>query len=89
VNADVVMTVIANGCYRWLSQQLKGCERMEPKQLFRKFVQTAGDITVDGDDVIVTLDTRAHNPIIAQAQLDRDAQPITWLQNKRLRLQFK
>ncbi|MBM3335014.1 sigma-70 region 4 domain-containing protein [Candidatus Sumerlaeota bacterium] len=89
VHADVVMTVLANGCYRWLSQRLKGCERMEPKQLYRKFVETGGHLTVRGDELIVSFDRRAHNPVIAQARLDQDAPSIPWLQNKRLRLEFK
>jgi len=89
VHADVVMTVLANGCYRWLSQRLKGCERMEPKQLYRKFVETGGHLTVRGDELVVSLDQRAHNPVIAQARLDHDAPSIPWLHNKRLHLEFK
>ena len=89
VHADVVLTVLANGCYRWLSQRLKGCTRMEPKQLYRKFVETAGDIAIQGEDLVVTLERRAHNPVIAQAQLDHNPTPIPWLQNKRLRFEFK
>ena len=89
VHADVVLTVLANGCYRWLSQRLKGCERMEPKQLYRKFIETGGHLSVRGDELVVSLDRRAHNPVIAQAQLDHDPQPIAWLQNKRLRFEFK
>lgn len=89
VHADVVLTVLANGCYRWLSQRLKGCERMEPKQLYRKFVETGGHLAVRGDQLVVTFDRRAHNPVLAQARLDHDAPPIPWLQNKRLRLEFK
>jgi hypothetical protein len=88
VHADVVMTVLANGCYRWLSQQLKGCERMEPKQIYRKFVETAGRVSVRGEDLVVAFERRSHNPIIAQACLDQDAAPIPWLQNKRLRFEF-
>ncbi|MCX5757633.1 MAG: hypothetical protein NTU83_03830 [Candidatus Hydrogenedentes bacterium] len=89
VHADVVMTVLANGCYRWLSQRLKGCAGMEPKQLYRKFVETGGHIAIQGENLVVTFDRRAHNPVIAQAQLDQNAKPIPWLQNKRLRFVFK
>ena len=89
VHADVVMTVLANGCYRWLSRRLKGCERMEPKHLYRKFVETGGHLTIRGEELVVTFDRRAHNPVIAQAHLDQNAPPIPWLQNKRLRLEFK
>ena len=89
VHTDVVMTVLANGCYRWLSQRLKGCSTMEPKQLYRKFVETGGHVTVRGDQLLVSLDRRSHNPIIAQAALDRDPRPIPWLAGKRLRLDFR
>jgi len=89
VHADVVMTVLANGCYRWLAQRLKGCERMEPKQLYRKFVETGGHLCIQGDELVVSLDRRSHNPLITQAHLDHDPHPIPWLNNKRLRLEFK
>jgi transposase len=89
VNTDVVMTVLANGCYRWLSQQLKGCEKMEPKQLYRKFVETGGHLSLTDDEISVSFDRRAHNPVIAQAHLDRQPQPIPWLGGKRLRFSFK
>jgi hypothetical protein len=89
VHLDVVLTVMANGCYRWLSQQLKGCAKMEPKQVYRKFVETGGHLTIKKNEIIVTFDRRSHNPVIAQAHLDRLAQPIPWLQGKRLRFVFK
>ena len=89
VHADVVLTVLANGCYRWLSQRLKGCERMEPKQLYRKFVETGGHLAVQGNDLVVSFDRRSHNPVIAQAHLDQDAPPIPWLHGKRLRFEFR
>jgi hypothetical protein len=89
VRFDAVMTVLANGCYRWLSQQLKGCRTMEPKQLYRKFVETGGHVTIRGNQICVTLDRRSHNPILAQARLDQNPLPIPWLREKTLRLNFK
>jgi transposase len=89
VQTDVVMTVLANGCYRWMSQRLKGCQKMEPKQLYRKFVETGGHLTIHGDELIVSLDRRSHNPILAQARLDHHSAPIPWLANKRLRFLLK
>src|SRR5918996_1514581 len=40
VDLDAMLTVLANGCYRWLAKQLHGFETAAPKQLFRKFVET-------------------------------------------------
>jgi hypothetical protein len=88
VHLDVTLTVLANGCYRWLAQRLKGCEKMEPKLLYRKFVETGGHLTVEADAIHVRLDRRAHNPILAQAQLDGKPLPIPWLQGKTLRFSY-
>jgi len=88
VNFDVALTIIANGCYRWLSQRLKGCEKMEPKQLYRKFIETAGHVTIEGDTIHVALDRRAHNPVLAQAQLDVQQTKIPWLGGKRVQFSY-
>ena len=88
VNLDVVLTIMANGCYRWFSQQLKGCEKMEPKQLYRKFVETGGHVEIKENHIHIKLDRRAHNPVIAQAHMDTEDLKIPWLQGKRLRFSY-
>jgi hypothetical protein len=88
VSLDVITTVIANNCYRWLGTVLKGCEKMEPKQLFRKFVSTPGQIYFPPGEIVVKLDRRAHNPIIAQAKLDDQNIRIPWLDNRKLSIEF-
>jgi hypothetical protein len=90
VDLDVTMTVIANGCYRWLAHQLKGFEKAKPKQLFRKFVETSGFIKVTPNRrVLVTFDRRSHNPVLREAGLDRDCPPIPWLKNHRLEFAYR
>lgn len=87
VDLDLTLTVIANGCYRWLASKLKGFENAKPKQLSRKFVETSGEITVLPNRILqVTLDRRCHNPILREAALDKDSRTIAWL--KRYRVQF-
>jgi hypothetical protein len=83
VDLDAALTVVAQGCYRWLGRQLKGYEKTQPKQLYRRFVETAGVIEVHEDRVVVTLDRRSHNPILREAALDKDTAPIPWLANRR------
>ena len=85
VDLDVTLTVIANGCYRWLAHQLKGYDKAKPKQLYRKFVETSGLIEViPRRRLLVTFDRRSHNPILREAGLDRNCPPIPWLKNYRL-----
>jgi hypothetical protein len=87
---DVILTVIANGCYRWLARQLKGFDKAKPKQLYRKFVETGGQIEVRPNRRLpVTFDRRSHNPILREAALDRDCPPIPWLRNYHLDFDYR
>jgi len=90
VDLDVTLTVSANGCYRWLAHQLKGFEKAKPKQLYRKFIETGGQIEVaPGHKLLITFDRRCHNPILHEASLDRDCPAIPWLQNYRLEFHYR
>jgi hypothetical protein len=82
VDVDTALTVLANGCYRWLGKQLRGFETAGPKQLFRRFVETAGQVEVQGDRVVVRFARRSHNPILREAALDRDCLRVPWLGNR-------
>ena len=89
VDLDVTLTVIANGCYRWLARQLKGFDTAKPKQLYRKFVETGGHIEVAPNRrLLVTFDRRSHNPILREAALDRDCPAIPWLKNYRVEFNY-
>jgi hypothetical protein len=79
VDVDVALTVLANGCYRWLGSHLHGCDKAGPKPLYRKFVETAGVIEVQSQRVVVRFEKRSHNPILRDACLDRDGHPVPWL----------
>lgn len=84
VDLDVALTVIANGCYRWLATKLHGFAKAKPKELYRKFVETAGRVEIAADHLTVHFDRRAHNPIVREACLDRTCPPISWLGNRTL-----
>jgi hypothetical protein len=86
---DTVLTVLANGCYRWLANQLHGFANAKPKQLYRKFVETSGTVEIEsGRRIVVYFDRRAHNPILREALLDKDCPTIPWLGNRRLEFVF-
>ncbi len=81
VDLDVALTVLANGCYRWLATQLRGFNKAKPKQLFRRFVETSGVVEVQAERIIVHFDKRCHNPILREAALDKESPGIPWLRN--------
>jgi hypothetical protein len=89
VDLDAALTVLANGCYRWLGKQLRGYEKAAPKQLYRCFVETGGVVKTTTDTLIVHFDKRSHNPILREAALDRESQPIPWLGGRRLQFIFR
>jgi len=88
VDLDATLTVIANGCYRWLATQLRGFDKAAPKQLYRRFVETGGTVRVDGKQITVTFDRRSHNPILREAALDRDSTSVPWINGCRLNFAF-
>ena len=88
VDLDATLTVIANGCYRWLASHLKGFEKADPKQLFRRFVETAGTLTLHPDRLIVIFDRRSHNPILREAALGNGSPPIAWLGHRKIEFTY-
>jgi hypothetical protein len=81
VDLDVALTVLARGCYRWLASRLRGFDKAKPKQLYRRFVETAGVIEVQPERLVVHFDKRSHNPLLREAALDRDSPAVPWLRN--------
>ncbi len=64
VNLETTLTVLANGCYRWLGKRLRGYDKAAPKQLDRLFVATQGFIRMTPDELIVRCERRSHSPIL-------------------------
>ena len=81
VDLDTTMTVLANGCYRWLAKQLRGFDTTAPKQLSRNCVATGGVVEIQPERIVVHFDKRCHNPILREAALDQPRQAIPWLRN--------
>jgi hypothetical protein len=88
VDLDATLTVIANGCYRWLASRLKGFEKADPKQLFRRFVETAGTVTIQANRLTVAFDRRSHNPILREATLGDDSPTIAWLGQRAIEFHY-
>jgi hypothetical protein len=88
VDLDVALTVLANGCYRWLGRRLRSFDKAAAKQLYRKFVETGGLVKIEADRIVVRFDRRAHNPILREAALDRQSYPVPWLQGRSLAFEF-
>ena len=89
VDLDVAMTVLANGCYRWLAHHLKGFSRSAPKQVFRKFIETSGEVEVQAERIVIHFDRRCHNPILREAKLEGQSPPIPWLNDLSVKFEYR
>jgi len=88
VDFDVVLTVLASGIYRQFARALRGYERAQARQLFRRFLDTTARVVIADDGVTVTLPRRAHNPILLDAGLIGRATPIPWWGGRTLTLRI-
>jgi transposase len=82
VDFDLTLSVAADLLYRELARRLKGFEQASPQKLFRKFVDTMGQVEIEEDRVKVLLDRRAHNPLLKEAGLLGLTLPVPWLANR-------
>jgi hypothetical protein len=88
VDLDVVLCVLAQALLAAFRTRLgPGYATATPDTLQRRFLDTAGTITHDGDTITVTLNRRAYSPVLRQSDL-RAGTTIPWWQNRQLRFQL-
>jgi hypothetical protein len=87
VDFDVLLTVIASGIYRLFARGLRGYERAQARQIFRRFLDTTARVVITDHDVTVRIPRRAHNPILIDAGVFRAATRIPWWDGRKLRLE--
>jgi hypothetical protein len=81
VALDPTMTVLAQGCYRWLAKQLRGFDTAAPQPLYRQCVETGGVVAIAAERIVVHCDQRGHHPLLREAALDQPRPALPWLQN--------
>ncbi|MDP2815200.1 MAG: transposase [Rectinemataceae bacterium] len=86
VDFDVLLTVLASGLYRAFAKSIRGYKTAKARQLFRRFIDTPGDIQIEEDGVTVFLPKRAHNPLLSAAGFFDKEVPIPWWFGRPLRL---
>jgi len=88
VDFDVLLTVIASGIYRLFAKPLRGYERAQARQLFRRFLDTTARVTIAEEAITVHLPRRAHNPILLDAGLIGAPAAIPWWGGRPLRIEI-
>jgi hypothetical protein len=88
VSFDVLLTAMATGLYRLLARTLRGYERAQPRQLWRRFLHSPAQVRVTDTEVVVELPRRAHNPILIAAGLLDERTSVPWWENRTLRFEI-
>jgi len=89
VHFDVVLTMIADTLYYLLAKRLRGFEECNAPQIFRHFIRGKGQVTVTADEVHVRYPKRAHNPLLRAVPWSKLPERVSWLGDRRLRLEWQ
>ena len=85
VDFDLQVTLMASSLHRLLAERLPDTyRRAQAKTVFRHLLDVGGKVDVEERNVIVTLDKRAHNPIVAETGLVDRPTPMSWFGGKNL-----
>jgi len=88
VSFDVLLTTIATGLYRLAALKLRGFERAQPRQIWRRFLKSPAHVRVTPSEVVVELPRRAHNPILIASGLLDERTIVPWWEGRRLRFEI-
>jgi hypothetical protein len=87
VNLDLQLTLMASSLYRLLGAKIgNGYRKAKSRHIFRDFIDATATLTIDGSNICVSFQKRAHNPLLIASGLDKLEVRIPWLGNKKLQL---
>jgi transposase len=88
VDLDIMLCVLAQALLAAFRTRLgAGYHAATPDTLQRRFLDSAGTITVNDDQVTVRIDRRAYSPVLRQASLPPDT-TVPWWHGRRLHFEF-
>jgi hypothetical protein len=89
IDFDLQITLMASSLYRLLGSRI-GQEygKAQAKTIFSKLLEVSATVQIGEDEVIVSLDKRAHNPYLVASGLTDQAVPMPWLGNRRMSIRF-
>lgn len=85
IDFDLQITLMAASLYRLMAGKIgREYERAQAKKIFRNLLDVSATVVIADDEVIVTLDKRAHNPYLVASGLADTTTPMPWFGNKQL-----
>ena len=84
VDFDLALLVLASALYRRFARRMRGYAEAQARQIFRDLVDLPATVKVTPADVTVTLQRRAHLPILLASELLAESPAVPWWNGARL-----
>jgi hypothetical protein len=89
VDFDLQITLMAASLYRLMAGKIgREYERAQAKKIFRNLLDVTATVEIMDNQVIATLDKRAHNPYLVASGLAATPTPMPWFGDKKLVVRF-
>jgi hypothetical protein len=89
VDFDLQITLMASSLYRLLANRIgREYQQATAKKIFRNLLDVSATVEIREQEVVVTLDKRAHNPYLVASKLGDTPTLMPWFGGKRLALRF-
>ncbi len=82
---DVMLTMVADICYRLFARDINKFEDATPQTIFSKFIDVTGNVEIVDNEIIVQLRKNAHAPILISNPVFKKSYEIPWLNNMKLK----
>ena len=88
VDMDVILSVIASGCYHWLANQLKGFEKATARRIWDTFLDRPGKVKLMDKDVVLSVRRFSKAPVLLESNLSRNRIQIPWLGDRKVKIEI-
>ena len=89
VDFDLQITIMASSLYRLMADRIgREYAKAQAQTIFRKLLDVSATVQIGNEDVIVSLDKRAHNPYLVASGLADQPTLMPWFGNKLLKIRF-
>ncbi len=82
---DVMLTMVADICYRLFARDINKFEDATPQTIFSKFIDVTGNVEIADNEIIVRLRKNAQAPILISNPVFKRSYEIPWLNNMKLK----
>ena len=80
---------LASSLYRLMADRIgREYDRAQAKTIFRNLLDVSATVQIGDEEVIVTLDKRAHNPYLVASGLADHPTPMPWFDSKDMYIKF-